>query len=156
LPGMSGAALLAEVCMRAPDTVRVMLTGRSDGKAAAEAVNSGQVFRFLTKPFEPQTLLSAVRAAAARHHAQATERDLLENTFRGSIRMLAEVLSILRPAAFSRSLRVAQLVLHMAERLRLRESWRYETAALLSQIGSVALPWETLTKFEAGEELSEE
>src|ERR1043166_3565506 len=44
MPVMGGAALLGEMGRRSPDTVQLLLTGRSDVKAAAEAVNAGQVF----------------------------------------------------------------------------------------------------------------
>src|SRR5687768_872607 len=50
MPGMDGAAFLAKAKEIAPDAVRVLLTGYSEIDAAMNAVNQGQIFRFLTKP----------------------------------------------------------------------------------------------------------
>ncbi|HEY0462627.1 MAG TPA: response regulator, partial [Polyangiaceae bacterium] len=49
MPQMNGTALLAEFRTRAPDTIRVLLTGQADINAAITAVNHGQIFRFLSK-----------------------------------------------------------------------------------------------------------
>ena len=50
MPGMNGAEFLSQVKQRAPDTIRMLLTGYTDLKAAIDAVNEGNIFRFLTKP----------------------------------------------------------------------------------------------------------
>ncbi len=47
---------------REPDAVRLLLTGHADLECAIRAVNDGHVFRFLTKPCAPNTLVGAVRA----------------------------------------------------------------------------------------------
>jgi DNA-binding NtrC family response regulator len=67
MPGMSGSTFLAEVRIRAPEVVRVMLTGCSHLVGGAEAVKTGQVFRLVPKPCSPQDLLQVVREAVARH-----------------------------------------------------------------------------------------
>jgi ActR/RegA family two-component response regulator len=63
MPSMSGTQLLAEVRDRAPDTVRILLTGYAELSAAIDAINRGYIFRFLTKPCSPETLLEALTAA---------------------------------------------------------------------------------------------
>lgn len=50
MPGMDGVKFLSEARKRAPDSVRVMLTGFADLQTAVEAVNEVNIFRFLTKP----------------------------------------------------------------------------------------------------------
>ena len=74
LPGMSGSTFLAEVRSRAPQVTRVMLTGCSQVAGAAEAVKTGQVFRYITKPCSPEELLEAVRDAVAQHQVFMAER----------------------------------------------------------------------------------
>src|SRR5262245_28427095 len=49
MPGMNGAQFLARAKELAPHSVRMLLTGYSDQKAAISAVNDGHIFRFLTK-----------------------------------------------------------------------------------------------------------
>ena len=48
MPGMNGAEFLALVRERAPETVRMLLTGYSDMNAAIDAVNRGRILQFLT------------------------------------------------------------------------------------------------------------
>src|SRR6476646_10656243 len=49
MPGMDGVQFLRHVCEESPDTVRMVLTGYTDLKAAVDAVNEGHIFRFLAK-----------------------------------------------------------------------------------------------------------
>ena len=67
MPGMDGASFLARAKEVAPDAVRLLLTGQADLDSAIAAVNEGQIFRFLTKPCPPPTLLGAVAAATEQH-----------------------------------------------------------------------------------------
>ncbi|KAF1053757.1 MAG: Hydrogenase transcriptional regulatory protein hupR1 [Stenotrophomonas maltophilia] len=64
MPGMTGAELLAEARERCPDTLRILLTGYSDLDAAVDALNSGGIFRYLTKPWDPQEMAFTLRQAA--------------------------------------------------------------------------------------------
>ena len=58
MPGMDGYSFCPKLEQIAPDSVRIMLTGNADVSAAIDAVNQGNIFRFLTKPCEQQTLLT--------------------------------------------------------------------------------------------------
>lgn len=49
MPGMNGIDFLAQVRTHEPDTVRMLLTGNAELQAAIDAINQGQIFRFLTK-----------------------------------------------------------------------------------------------------------
>ena len=97
MPEMDGAAFLSQVKERSPETIRILLTGQTDLDSAIAAVNHGQVFRFLTKPCNPQNFLTAIEAAAAQHRLVTAERELLEKTLRGSIKALTEILSLANP-----------------------------------------------------------
>ncbi len=61
--GMTGAELLAEVRERHPDVVRVMLTGYTEIDVAVAAINRGQIFRLITKPWNDEELRATVRQA---------------------------------------------------------------------------------------------
>lgn len=56
MPGMNGVELLQKAQDHHPETIRVMLTGNLDQHTAMEAINLGQVFRFLTKPCAPRSV----------------------------------------------------------------------------------------------------
>jgi DNA-binding NtrC family response regulator len=64
MPQMTGAELLAQAQEIAPDTLRILLTGYSDLDAAVDALNSGGIFRYLTKPWDPQEMAFTLRQAA--------------------------------------------------------------------------------------------
>src|SRR6185369_5004198 len=143
MPGMSGAEFLAEARRLRPDAVRLLLTGHLDLDVAIAAVNDGQVFRFLTKPCPPPTLLAALAAAAEQHRLVTAERVLLEQTLRGAVQTLVDVLSITNPAAFGRATRIKQHASEIAAQLGMEERWQLEVAALLSQLGCITLPADT-------------
>ena len=151
MPGMDGAALLREIRNRQPQGVRMLLSGHADVGSAIAAVNDGGVFRFLTKPCPPAQLLAAFDAAAQNYRVQAAERALLEQTLRGAIKALAEVLAVVDPAGHGQALRVQQLSLELAKELAFAPGWSLEVAALLSSIGRVSLPAEVLQRLHAGE-----
>ncbi len=64
MPQMSGAELLAQASEIQPQAMRILLTGYSDLDAAIEALNSGGIFRYLTKPWDPQEMANTLRQAA--------------------------------------------------------------------------------------------
>jgi len=156
MPEMNGVDFLAQVALRAPEAMRLMLTGNADLKTAIDAVNTGEVFRFLTKPCSPEVFAAGVDAAMEQVRLRRAERELLEGTLKGSIQVLSEVLSLCNPEAFGRAIRVRGYVAELASLLELADPWRVESAAFLSQIGCVALPGDILQRTAAGQELSPE
>jgi len=80
MPGMNGAELLAQVKERWPKVMRLMLTGTADLKAAISAINEGEIYRYLTKPWNDEEVVSTIKSALERC-ALVRERDnLLELT----------------------------------------------------------------------------
>ncbi|MFT7580202.1 MAG: response regulator RpfG family c-di-GMP phosphodiesterase [Myxococcota bacterium] len=146
MPRMNGAQFLSAARLLAPDTTRMLLTGYAEVEAAAAAINEGAIFRFLTKPCTKDALKDAVNAACAQHRLITGERDLLENTLQGAIKMLSEVLGLTAPAAFRRASAVKEYVAFMAAALGLEDAWQFEVAALLSRLGCIAMPSVTLEK----------
>ena len=146
MPGMDGIRLLSEIRQRAPDSVRVMLTGFADLQTTVEAVNEGNIFRFLTKPCPPQILAQALSAGIEQYRLVTAEKELLEKTLRGAVKVLTDVLSLTNPTAFGHASRVRRLVRKLCEELGIDDSWQFEIAAMLSQIGCVTVPPDTLDK----------
>jgi len=77
MPGMNGIQFLSQVKERAPDTVRMMLTGYADVETAISAVNTGRLFRFLSKPCPSQELADSIRAGVREYHSVTAEREAL-------------------------------------------------------------------------------
>jgi len=156
MPEMDGVEFLQKVRRIAPDMVRIMLTGNADLGVAIHAVNEGNIFRFLSKPANKDTLVGTLTDSLAQYHLVCAERELLENTLRGTVYVLTEVLSLVSPAAFSRAARVRRYVQHVVTKLSLGSPWKYEVAAMMSQLGCVSLDPHTLETVYSGQDLSPE
>lgn len=156
MPNMSGVELLAQVKDLYPDMVRLMLTGNADQETAMEAVNTGHIFRFLTKPCPQATFITSLALALRQHRLITAEKELLQKTLKGSVTVLSELLGVANPLAFSAGLRIKEYVVKIAEALHLPRLWQYEIAALMSQIGCMTLPGEVLNKIYAGHDLTQD
>ena len=154
MPGMSGAQLLAWARSASPESVRMILTGFADMDSAVKAVNEGNVYRFLTKPCDAQTLIRALIDAIRQHRLEIAERQILEQTLQGAIKVLTDMLALVKPEAFGRASRISRHVRDIAAEMNLEQPWQYETAAMLSQIGCLALPDDLLYKVYKGKPLS--
>jgi diguanylate cyclase (GGDEF)-like protein len=78
MPGMNGIELLHEVSLGLPDTLRILLTGKSDTVPAVDAVNQGGLYRFLTKPCDHALLLKTVKDAFELYESAREKRLLNE------------------------------------------------------------------------------
>ena len=156
MPVMDGAEFLSRVRTLAPDSIRVMLTGYADTEAAMRAVNEGRIFRFLNKPVTAEDLTLTLRACVAQYDLMLREKELLEKTLAGAIRVLSEVLHLANPVAFNKGARICQYVRHIAGKLCLSDTWQYEIAAMLSELGCLTLTPDLLEAIHAGEPLTPE
>lgn len=156
MPGIKGSACLAKIQSFAPDTVRVLLTGNNDLATAVDAINRGAIFRFLNKPCDDEVFERCIHDAVRQHELLRSERDLLQNTLQGSVRVMAEILSLSCPAAFGRAGRVHAVVQRLARKRGIAEPWEVETAAMLFEIGWIAMPEGLLDAVAAGSTLTTE
>jgi signal transduction histidine kinase len=123
MPGMTGAAFLAETVERYPEVIRVVLTGYPEVEVLVEAINRGHVYHFLTKPWQPHELrqvvrrgldsweaaaervrlLDAIRAACARAQREAEQRArlliLAAHELGTPVHLLVNALELLRDSA---------------------------------------------------------
>jgi len=65
---------------------------------------------------------------------------LLEQTLRGSLRTMTEILALANPMLFGRAGRIKRVVTELAQKLGAEDHWQIEVAAMLSQIAQVSLP----------------
>ncbi len=73
MPGMKGTEFLSRTVPDFPDTLRIILTGFTDIEDLVEAINTGQVYKYMTKPWDPQDL-TAVAQAAVTSYAELKQR----------------------------------------------------------------------------------
>ncbi len=111
MPGMDGIQFLAQALRRAPNTVRVVLTGHADLASAREAINQGFVYRFLAKPC-PASVMRGHLEDAVRYHRETlvTSRQLAGQLDETTARLKRSERMAVR----------ASLAVSIAERLRNR------------------------------------
>jgi response regulator RpfG family c-di-GMP phosphodiesterase len=154
MPGMNGVQLLTEVQRRYPETVRIMFTGNAEQRTAAEAVNIGHIFEFLSKPCGIEPLTLALQAGLKQYHLVIAERELLEKTLKGSIKVLVDVLSAVDPLSFGHGEALGAYLRTYAQGQAMTDIWELEMGAMLSQIGMVTVPPAVIEKFRTGMKLT--
>ena len=154
MPGMNGVELLSQAKLQSPDTVRMMLTGNADQQTAVDAVNHGDIFRFLNKPCESDELSGALTSGIQQHRLITAEKDLLENTLQGSIKALTDVLALTNPDVFGRTTRFKHRIRQIADEMGLTDTWQLDDVAMLSLIGSIAIREDLLKRKLSGESIS--
>jgi response regulator RpfG family c-di-GMP phosphodiesterase len=150
MPGMNGIELLAQIREAAPDTIRIMLTGNADLPTAVDAINRGHIFRFLNKPCSPDMLALTIEAGLNQYRLVMAERELLEGTLSGSVKMLTEILSMVEPQFFGRGQMLRDYLRALAPLLKITHTWDLEVAAMVCQIGYVTVPAAIIHKDRTG------
>ncbi|MDY7535202.1 response regulator [Pseudomonas sp. Bout1] len=107
LPDMDGATLLAQIHHDYPHTVRILLTGETDLTLIIKAINEGQIYRYLSKPWKDEELLLALRQSLAHQHSER-ERLRLEQLIRQQNDELKQLNSNLEKRVASRTSELQQ------------------------------------------------
>lgn len=89
MPGMTGVDVLRHARRLRPDATRLLFTAHADVKAVVDAINQGNVFRYVAKPWEPDELQTVVRQAVE-HHVLLADRARLLDELRETNRRLVE------------------------------------------------------------------
>ena len=140
MPQMNGATMLSEIKARDPEVVTVLLTGHTDFESAMSAVNEGSIFRMLSKPCPPETLIRVLNDGLAQHDLIISKRILLDQTLRGAVDALAQSLSTAKPLFFGRAQRVRRIANELAEMMKIPDAWRIDIASTFSQLAYISIP----------------
>lgn len=89
MPGMSGLDLMVRLRRNHPSAVRLLLTGRGTLAAAVGAINDGEVYRFMTKPWDIDELREVLRQAAARAMKNRTNARVADSAGERTARLAA-------------------------------------------------------------------
>src|SRR6201985_1094474 len=76
MPGMTGIEFLESIIPVYPDTIRILLTGFSDINAVMDAINRGQVYKYLVKPWADEELKMYIQNAIEIYHLRKENREL--------------------------------------------------------------------------------
>lgn len=140
MPEMDGATMLSKIKAIDPEVVTVLLTGHTDFESAIAAVNEGNVFRMLSKPCPPETLIKVLKDGLAQHDLVISKRILLDQTLRGAVDALAQSLSTAKPLFFGRAQRVRRIAKEIGEKLNVPNAWRLDVASVFSQLSYISIP----------------
>ncbi|MDB5354586.1 MAG: histidine kinase,Response regulator receiver domain proteinhistidine kinase [Phycisphaerales bacterium] len=78
MPEMTGVEFLGRLRSEHPHAVRLLFTGYADIRAVIDAINEGNVYRYITKPWEPEELETTIRQAVERHDLMVERDELLK------------------------------------------------------------------------------
>jgi response regulator RpfG family c-di-GMP phosphodiesterase len=154
MPNMNGIEFLSKVRVISPNTVRIMLTGNANLDVAIDAVNDGNIFRFLNKPVDTDQLYQTISDSIQQYRLITSEKVLLNKTLKGAVDLMADILGMVNPVAFSHASRIKQYAHTIVNSLSLEDSWHYDLAAMLCQLGYISLPEELVQKVAEGDELN--
>jgi DNA-binding NtrC family response regulator len=76
MPGMTGIEFLESILSIYPDTIRILLTGFSDMNAVMDAINRGQVYKYLVKPWQNDELKLYIQNALEIYHLRKENKEL--------------------------------------------------------------------------------
>jgi adenylate cyclase len=132
MPGMTGIDFLKRAAAVAPNSVRIVVTGYTDAEALVEAINSGVVYKYVTKPWINSDFKITVQRALQHHEAQRAQRNLQErytkvvneaDEARASFRnLVGALLQLQDPDGYDRAMRVISLATDLAQVLELRRT----------------------------------
>src|SRR5438445_7413122 len=88
MPGITGVELLEQVRAKNPDAMRLLFTGYADIRAVIDAINRGNVYRYITKPWDPDELQAVVRDAVERHDLIAERQRLITELERANAELV--------------------------------------------------------------------
>lgn len=113
MPEMTGVELLGKVRTEFPEAVRIVFTGYADIKAVVDAINTGGLFRYITKPWDPDELIEVLHEAGARYD-ELVERQQLLADLRSYVSRTREVISTVKSDT---TLQLQDQATHLLERL---------------------------------------
>lgn len=148
--GVDGVSLLCRVRDEWPLATRIALTEEDSVQLLARAVNEAGVFRYLFHPCSPSVLLRAVADGVDRFEKRAAENRALDETLNGAVNALCDVLSIVNPVAYGRSIRVRRYVAILAQLVGVRVDRELQVAAALSEVGYLFAPPEAVARIYGG------
>ncbi len=158
MPQMSGVQLLEQSLSLRPDAIKILLTGYTDVEALIDAINSGNVYKYVPKPWDADELRLTVRRALETYELRKQNEILvkelqeafvqLEDLAMGTIKALADALDAKCDYTAGHSLRVSRYAVTIGKELGMsdQELKDLELAGILHDIGKIGVPESILWK----------
>jgi len=144
MPGTTGVELLAKARIVCPDAVRILMTAQADLRTAIEAINSGEVFRFIEKPWNDDVFKNSVMEGIDRYRIVRALKKADEPTMLS----LAQTIELKDQYTRGHCDRVAEYALLMADALGLAEEIKGDIryGSWLHDCGKIGIPESILNK----------
>ena len=176
MPGMDGIKFLNEIKKIVPETIRIMLTGYTDVELAIKAINDGEVYRFITKPWKNIELLDTIKQGIEYYNLHqelnrlnklislqntklqewnskleqkvAEQTNLIRDLFLDAIKSLAFALEAKDKYTEGHSRRVAEYAVHICQKMSLAKEFieNVKLGSLLHDIGKIGIKESVLNK----------
>ncbi len=158
MPGMTGVELLKRAAEMRRHTVRIVLTGYTDASSLVEVINSGVVYKYVTKPWINEDLQQTVTRALQHYETNKRQHELalhnerlsasLRETQRGFVRLIADALDAKDEHAHGHARRTSGYALAIARRFNFDPDAleQLSLAAFLHDIGRIGIPDHILLK----------
>ncbi len=138
MPGLTGIELLAKAKNVSPCTVKILMTAYAELSTAIEAINVGEAFRFIVKPWKDEELTLLIRESVERYRIVKSLRKKDE----ALLRSLAETIELKDPYTKDHCRRVAQYALRIARKLDLSQATQdaIKFGSWLHDCGKIGVP----------------
>jgi len=155
MPDWNGIETLRRIHEAAPDTMLIMLTGNADQQTAVNAINTAFIHRFFTKPCPIEVLSEGINDAVKQYRRNIVERELLEQTLAGSVKVLVDLVSVNDPVNASIARRIRGYLYALTGAGIVAPRWQLDLSTSLSLISQVALPGDLVSRRRRGLPLSD-
>lgn len=161
MPGMTGIEMLKHAAGMRQHTVRIILTGYTDASALVEAINSGVIYKYITKPWVNEDLQQTITRALQHYEMNRRQHDLAMHNERlstrlkamqhGFVRLIADALDAKDEHAHGHARRTSGYAVAIGRRMGLaaEELEQLALAAFLHDIGQIGTPGHILLKTHA-------
>lgn len=158
MPGMTGIEFLKRAAEMRQQTVRIILTGYTDAATLVEAINSGVIYKYVTKPWVNEDLQQTVERGLQHYDAIKSQHNLrlevarlygrIKSTKESFVRVVAETLNQKDPHSHGHALRTGSYACAIAEILEFNavELEQLSLAAFLHEAAQIGVPDNILRK----------
>ena len=151
MPEMQGVEFLQEVSKEHPDIIKILLTGYTDTEVIIDAINKCNLYQYILKPFDPNTLQITVQQGIKKFEILTQNTELskdLNELFYKTIKAISSALDAKDPYTHGHSYRVTLYSMILANKINSSAEFmeEIETAGLLHDIGKIGIPQSILCK----------